>query len=755
MGRIFESMSSWNIVNRDKVYYRNLLIVLAILFAFISGVTILNTRNLKNAIDEKTKVYVSDVSLQLSNDIEYRLKKDTNDLELIVDSLLKIKDYEKFDDLVEFLDKNIEELGFDSIVLFDNYGKYYSTQSTKYDRSALSGVHDSFNGKNGVTVLNEQSIMYSIPIYRDKKVVGVLAGVRDKKNMQSLIQTDSFSGHGVSCIIDTKGEAIISPIDTHFIHLNNIFSKSHNEKDLENIEQMKENIKNKKTGTFEFTSKDGTDVILSYNHLNSYDWVLLTLIPSNLISSETNKYIAQTFFIIACIIVLFIFILIILIKINKIHYKKLEHIAFADHVTKWMNNAAFQIKCSKLISESPPNTYSIVCLNIKNFKLINENFGTEQGNKTIKHIMWCIINNINKDELAARSDADNFFMCLKNVDMQTIRSRLSTIVNSINSYNEDIYEPYYLTIQQGVYIVDDPLLEITIIQDRAVTACRTRSEYQDGDCVFYNTMFTEQLKYEHELNDMFESSIKNGEFEVYLQPKICIQGGKIGGAEALVRWNHPHRGMISPNDFIPLFEKNGRICSLDIFVFEEVCKTISEWIESGKKQIVISVNLSRHHFKSNDSILQLKQIANKYKIPKNLIEIELTESIFFTDHGIEIVKEQIKTMHSMGFLCSLDDFGSGYSSLGLLMEFDVDTIKLDRRFFININNPKTIDIIESVVNLSKRIGAKTVAEGIETSEQMDLLRKVNCDMIQGYIYSKPLPISDFEIWMENHDLKRP
>ena len=309
--------------------------------------------------------------------------------------------------------------------------------------------------------------------------------------------------------------------------------------------------------------------------------------------------------------------------------------------------------------------------------------------------------------------------------------------------------------QQGVYIVDDPLLEITIIQDRAVTACRTRSEYQDGDCVFYNTMFTEQLKYEHELNDMFESSIKNGEFEVYLQPKICIQGGKIGGAEALVRWNHPHRGMISPNDFIPLFEKNGRICSLDIFVFEEVCKTISEWIESGKKQIVISVNLSRHHFKSNDSILQLKQIANKYKIPKNLIEIELTESIFFTDHGIEIVKEQIKTMHSMGFLCSLDDFGSGYSSLGLLMEFDVDTIKLDRRFFININNPKTIDIIESVVNLSKRIGAKTVAEGIETSEQMDLLRKVNCDMIQGYIYSKPLPISDFEIWMENHDLKRP
>ena len=157
--------------------------------------------------------------------------------------------------MIEFLNKNVKNIGFDSIVVFDKFGKYYSTQSTKYDMSALSGVHDSFNGKNGVTVLNKQSIMYSIPIYREKKVVGVLAGVRDKKNMQSLIQTDSFSGHGVSCIIDTKGEAIIYPTDTHFIHLNNIFSKSHNEKDVENIEQMKENIKNKKTGTFEFMSK--------------------------------------------------------------------------------------------------------------------------------------------------------------------------------------------------------------------------------------------------------------------------------------------------------------------------------------------------------------------------------------------------------------------------------------------------------------------------------------------------------------------
>ena len=477
------------------------------------------------------------------------------------------------------------------------------------------------------------------------------------------------------------------------------------------------------------------------------------MIPSNLISNEFNKYIAQTFFIISCIIVLFIFILIILVKINQIHYKQLKYIAFTDQVTKWMNNAAFKMKCHKLISVAPPNTYSIVCLNIKNFKLINENFGVEEGNKTIKHIMRCLIKSINEDELAARADADNFFLCLKSVDMQTIRSRLATIVRNVNSYNEKMKDSYHLTIQQGVYIVDDPLLEITIIQDRALTACRTRSEHEDGCCIFYNTMFTEQLKYEYELNDMFESSLKNGDFEVYLQPKVGMQNGKVEGAEALVRWNHPSRGLIPPSDFIHLFEKSGRICSLDIFVFEEVCKTISKWIEDGKEPIEISVNLSRHNFKSNDSILQLKQISNKYNMPKNLIEIELTESIFFTDQSIESVKDQIRKMHRMGFRCSLDDFGSGYSSLGLLMEFDVDTIKLDRKFFINMNSPKTIDIIESIVNLSKRLGVKTVAEGIETSEQMDLLRNVNCDMVQGYIHSKPLPISDFEIWMENHDLK--
>ncbi len=183
-------------------------------------------------------------------------------------------------------------------------------------------------------------------------------------------------------------------------------------------------------------------------------------------------------------------------------------------------------------------------------------------------------------------------------------------------------------------------------------------------------------------------------------------------------------------------------------MFERVCSLLKKWIQSGRKLFPVSVNLSRQHFKTPDFLHTFLKITEQYSVPRRLIEFELTESILFDDQRIEVVKNSIKQMHELGFLCSLDDFGSGFSSLGLLKEFDVDTIKLDRRFFLDISNPKTKDVIACLIELSERLGVHTVAEGIETREQLDYLRAVHCDMVQGYVFSRPLPVPDFENWID-------
>lgn len=193
--------------------------------------------------------------------------------------------------------------------------------------------------------------------------------------------------------------------------------------------------------------------------------------------------------------------------------------------------------------------------------------------------------------------------------------------------------------------------------------------------MFYDAAFTQRLQKERDLNALFEGSLENGDFQVYLQPKVWVENGSLGGAEALVRWNHPRRGMIYPSDFIPLFEKNGKICRLDFYVFEEVCRAIHRWARNGMRLFPVSVNLSRQHFDDPEVLLKFKDIADRYEIPAGLLELELTESIFFDDQRIENVKHQIRKMHRLGFRCSLDDFGAGYSSLGLLMEFDVDAVQ--------------------------------------------------------------------------------
>ena len=716
-------------------------VIAAILISIICFM-IWNTSGLKKALDTSTEEYVLDVTNQLTGEISAHIESLKTTLTLLSKSVPFLPDDSS---LEEFLEDTTELLNYDQLAVICRDGTAFPGTFDLQKLHDISGIRNSFNGEFSVVYTEGQNLLFSVPVYEGNKINRVLAGLSTKENVQALIQPKSFMGTGLSCIVDASANVVISPTELKpFLQLDSIFQSDSNSAARNALIQMKEDLQQQKSGTFQFQAVDGSHLVMSYQPLNINNWSLLTLVPADLISSQANIYVFRTFLIIAGITIVFTLFLISIVNFYRANRRQLEKLAFTDQLTGGMNEAAFQIGYQRLMEQPQPPACAVVFLNVKGFRLINENFGTHTGDQTLRYIYQKLQEQIRPGELAAKTASDCYFLCLLEDRPEKVRSRLEELVGNINSYNKGTDTTYNLTIRQGVYLVDDPSLDVTIVQDRARTACRQQNS--DTSCVFYSSEMTLKMKTEYELNSLFEASLENQDFQVYLQPKVRLSDEKTAGAEALVRWMHPQRGLIFPSDFIPLFEQNGKICSLDLYIFEKVCIYLNRCIQEKKDLIPVSVNLSRVHFRNPNFLEAFWKLKKKYKIPDGLIEIELTESIFFDTFQRRLVRDSITEMHRYGFGCSLDDFGVGYSALALLKDFDVDTIKLDRQFFSDITNTKAQKIISGFIRLAKDLGIHVVAEGIETQEQIDILRKANCEMVQGYYFSKPLTICDFEKW---------
>lgn len=421
--------------------------------------------------------------------------------------------------------------------------------------------------------------------------------------------------------------------------------------------------------------------------------------------------------------------------------EEIKNMVFKDDITGGDSAASFRIKINEAIKNNPSKTYTIALLNIINFKLINSSFGFSEGDKTLKYIHNKIKENLDKEEFLCRSDIDNFFICIKESNEECIRKRLLEMGKRINEFNENKEIKHYLQAAYGYIIVEDTSIDVRVMMNYARFSC---SDYKKTrEFADYSTLVSKMAR-ETKLNSMFEDSIDNRDFYVYLQPKINIKTNTCIGAEALVRWIHPKEGFISPGEFIGIFEINDKIIELDLYVFEEVCKIIRKWIEMGKKIIPISVNLSKKHLKNYDFLKYFIEIKKKYNIPDGIIEFEILESVAMDNKKINMLDTAMDQMHKNGFLYSLDDFGFGYSSLVFLSKLDVDTIKLDRRFFLDLNNDKSKKVIGGFIKLCENLNIKVVAEGIETEEQINYLEKINCELVQGFIFSRAVDIDSFE-----------
>lgn len=389
--------------------------------------------------------------------------------------------------------------------------------------------------------------------------------------------------------------------------------------------------------------------------------------------------------------------------------------------------------------------YVLVYANVDRFKLINENYGSEVGDKVLRQIHTIIDEELRWDEVSGRIMADNFGMLMRYHSLPKLDQRLYRISKKLSEISDQDGNRYGIVLYFGVNVLENEEKsdDVGLMLEHANLALKKISPSHLVAMGVYDIKDSERLGRDKALEMKMHDALERGDFVPYLQPKYELKSESIAGAEALVRWVDPDEGMIYPDEFIPLFENNGFIVELDLYMFEQVCKIVEKWHREGKEIIPISVNLSKTHFDIPNFFDYYEYVLKKYEIPAKSIEIEITESLFYND--IEFLSDLVNRIHNAGLSCSIDDFGSGYSSLNMLKDVRVDALKLDRVFFTSEeNDERGRNVIQSVIQLAQALDLFIISEGVEKRSQVDFLKEMKCDLIQGYVFAKPMPVPEFE-----------
>ena len=409
-----------------------------------------------------------------------------------------------------------------------------------------------------------------------------------------------------------------------------------------------------------------------------------------------------------------------------------------DILTGLLNKEQFYIETAKLIKENRDVKYCLVCSNIKDFKFVNELFGIEKGNEILKKQAEYMKNFIGEDSLAARLHADRFAMCMPRIrfDEDLINEAITGIQEAFKNSS------FHMHIFVGVYDIHDVEERVSIMCDKANLASETIKNEYKSSVAYYTEHLLEKSIEERKIIGEFDRALDNEEFVMFLQPQVDVSG-KPFGSEALVRWQHPDKGLLAPGGFIDVLEKTGFVYRLDRYMWDKAVKQLAEWKKRGINDYHISVNISTKDFYLIDVYETFVGLVEKYDIDPKLLKLEITETALMSDFNKNMVI--IKRLQKYGFDIEIDDFGSGYSSLNMLKDISADVLKIDMGFLrASENEVKGQDILESIIGLANKLGMRVITEGVEKKTQVDMLYDMGCKMFQGYYFSKPIPVDEFE-----------
>lgn len=630
-----------------------------------------------------------------------------------------------------------------------NTGDHFDIFDRDYFTRAMQG-ETVVSGPLPSAVSGETIITFSTPILRDTKAIGVLNGVYDSGQL-SVLFPPSFGGKGHTYITTGMGEIIASstglnpPAQVGNL-LESLVQAEHRKYDT--CEEILEKTAAGQPGHYHYAI-DGENFLLRYAPVGINDWSIFIIAPEAVIAEQSLVIMHSTTLLMLGICLFFLLVLLYLYNEHRAHIKELSKVAFIDELTGLYNKKRFKLASQELLKNSA--NYAYIILDIDKFKVLNDTLGYACGDQVLITIADIMRESIHLQETFGRGDSDQFFMLLEYTDAVALKARISTMLSSVTKvFHSRITETNYkLIICAGVYVISDTEESINTIGDRAKHAQQLVKGGQASNIMFYNEQMRNQILKEKEIENRMQEALEEEEFLMYLQPKIRLSTGEVYGAEALARWNYMGKTLIYPVDFIPIFERNGFITKLDIYILDRACRFIRKQIDEGSAPVNISINFSRLNLKNPNFVSELGEMVKHHGISPSLIEIELTESAMHDNETTLL--DVLDQLHANGFTLSMDDFGSGYSSLGLLKNLSVDAVKLDRTFFTEYTDLKRAKtVISNMINMTKELGIYTVAEGVETQESIDLLRELGCDIVQGYYFAEPMAAERFSDFLSKH-----
>ena len=484
------------------------------------------------------------------------------------------------------------------------------------------------------------------------------------------------------------------------------------------------------------------------------------------------EFIEQHLWQVVCILILVLGIIILLIGSNLRNAlrsnRRIQDLLYKDELTGLYNMNGFYQKWEE--NNTPPKQTSFVVLyngfwrkneenttqnrqpsfvllysDICQFKFINDNFGFATGDQVLQASGKILQEILEEDEFCGRISSDHFALLLKYNCWKHLEERMQNFVEKLNCWrrtNTDI--PYKIDFVFGVCLIEQSAAtDLHQKLDLANYSRRYAKDTPGSFIVLYDEKMREQALLAQQLESHLEQALQGNEFSVYYQPKVSMQDGSIIGSEALIRWNHPEKGFLMPGVFIPIFEKNGMVKKIDLWLFEEVCKTMHTWAEKGYPLFPVSCNFSRLHFQQSDFPARIHAIADRWNVPHHLLELEITESVLLEESTA--IADVFQLLKEMQFKIAIDDFGSGYSSLGQLQQLTADVLKLDRSFVSHgVTGIREKIVVGNVIHMAGELGMQVICEGVETQAQSITLQEIGCKYSQGFYFYRPMQLENYE-----------
>lgn len=627
-------------------------------------------------------------------------------------------------------------------------GTSYSTDGNVTNLSYREFFQRGMSGKGTITGVLKDALseehglvnVMTIPILDESGQVESVFGLTyDSETFNDALQVHSFDGQGYSCAINEEGQ-ILATFGNDSLQLSkNIFSDV-----LAKEDRNTETIQNLKQQLAKGTNGGGTVYLPEKNYYccipmelldGDVTWYMLTIVPSKVLDSRVAPIQKNLYLMSVLVVILILIGVALLILLSREQREMLLRFAYEDPLTKGANYAQF---CANMEKKRGEPGY-LVAMDITNFNNINIAAGKEAGENMITDIWEILASLLQNGEIAGHVRDDMFILFLQAPDEDTLIERMKQISGAINQRAKAL-QVLGIHARYGIYCIDGKELLGDAYSKAQIAREYVRSNPEQW-YAFYDKIDHEKRRQDEQLEERFEEALSEGAFEVWYQPKYSAATGDMVGSEALVRWRDQDGNMISPGRFIPLFERNGMIAKLDEYMFRSVCRQQAKWLAEGRKVYPVSINLSRASLYFVDIVERYQAVLEEYQLDSSYIQLEVTESAM---EGKTNIRALLEHFRCIGIQILMDDFGTGYSSLATLNMRCFDTLKLDKSLIDHIGDKNGETLLYYVINMGRQLGLHITAEGVENQLQLSYLQEVKCDDIQGFLFARPMPSSQFE-----------